>query len=60
MGCEQVRPFISNDAMRVIIGQTKSGFSIADIMNNKKILLVNLSKGKMGDLNSKPLELFSS
>ncbi len=48
-------PFISNDAMRNIIGQTKSGFSIADIMNNKKILLVNLSKGKMGDLNSKLL-----
>ncbi len=48
-------PFISNDAMRNIIGQTKSGFSIEDIMNNKKILLVNLSKGKMGDLNSKLL-----
>lgn len=48
-------PFISNDAMRNIIGQTKSGFNIADIMNNKKILLVNLSKGKMGDLNSKLL-----
>lgn len=46
-------PFISNDAMRNIIGQTKSGFSIEDVMNNKKILLVNLSKGKMGDLNSK-------
>ncbi len=48
-------PFISNDAMRNIIGQTKSGFNIADVMNNKKILLVNLSKGKMGDLNSKLL-----
>ena len=48
-------PFISNDAMRNIIGQTKSGFNIADIMNNNKILLVNLSKGKMGELNSKLL-----
>lgn len=48
-------PFISNDAMRNIIGQTKSGFNISDIMNNKKILLVNLSKGKMGDLNSRLL-----
>ncbi len=48
-------PFISNDAMRNIIGQTKSGFNFPDIMNNKKILLVNLSKGKMGDLNSKLL-----
>ncbi len=46
-------PFISNDAMRNIIGQTKSGLNFPDIMNNKKILLVNLSKGKMGDLNSK-------
>lgn len=48
-------PFISNDAMRNIIGQTKSGFNFPEIMNNKKILLVNLSKGKMGDLNSKLL-----
>lgn len=46
-------PFISNDAMRNIIGQTKSGFNLRDIMDNRKILLVNLSKGKMGDLNSK-------
>lgn len=46
-------PFISNDAMRNIIGQTKSGFNFQEIMNNKKILLVNLSKGKMGDLNSR-------
>lgn len=48
-------PFISNDAMRNIIGQTKSGFNIRHIMDNKKILLVNLSKGKMGELNSKLL-----
>lgn len=46
-------PFISNDAMRNIIGQTKSGFNLREIMDNKKILLVNLSKGKMGDLNSR-------
>ena len=48
-------PFISNDAMRNIIGQTKSSFNFPEIMNNNKILLVNLSKGKMGDLNSKLL-----
>lgn len=47
--------FISNDAMRNIIGQTKSGFNLRDVMDNKKILLVNLSKGKMGELNSKLL-----
>lgn len=48
-------PFISNDAMRNIIGQTKSGFNLRDIMDNKKILLVNLSKGRMGELNAKLL-----
>ena len=48
-------PFISNDSMRNILGQTRSGFNLRDIMDNKKILLVNLSKGKMGELNSKLL-----
>lgn len=48
-------PFISNDSMRNIIGQTKSGFNISDIMDNRKILLVNLSKGKLGELNSRLL-----
>ena len=42
--------------MRNIIGQTKSAFDLRDIMDNKKIiLLVNLSKGRTGDLNSKLL-----
>jgi hypothetical protein len=41
--------------MRNIIGQTKSAFDLRDIMDNKKILLVNLSKGRLGDLNSKLL-----
>lgn len=48
-------PFISNDAMRNIIGQTKSGFNLRDVMDSNKILLVNLSKGRMGELNSKLL-----
>lgn len=48
-------PFISNDAMRNIIGQTKSGFNLRDVMDNNKILFVNLSKGRMGELNSKLL-----
>lgn len=47
--------FLSNQMMRNIIGQTKSSFNLRDIMDNKKILLVNLSKGRMGDLNSKLL-----
>ncbi len=47
--------FLSNEMMRNILGQTKSGFSLRDIMDNKKILLVNLSKGRTGELNSQLL-----
>jgi hypothetical protein len=47
--------FLSNEMMRNIIGQTKSAFDLRDIMDGKKILLVNLSKGRTGDLNSKLL-----
>lgn len=45
--------FLSNEMMRNIIGQVKSSFDLREIMDNKKILLVNLSKGKTGDLNSR-------
>ena len=48
-------PFLSNTMMRNVMGQVKSGFDIRKIMDEKKILLVNLSKGKMGELNSKLL-----
>lgn len=44
--------FLSNEMMRNILGQTKSGINIREIMDNNKILLVNLSKGKTGELNS--------
>lgn len=47
--------FLSNEMMRNIIGQNKSAFNLRDVMDNKKILLVNLSKGRLGDLNSKLL-----
>lgn len=47
--------FLSNEMMRNIIGQTKSGFNMRHIMDNKKILFVNLSKGKTGELNSQLL-----
>ncbi len=46
-------PFMSNTMMRNIMGQAKSGFNLRDIMDNKKILVVNLSQGKMGELNSR-------
>lgn len=47
--------FITNKMMRNIIGQTKSSFDISDVMQNQKILLMNLSKGLIWDLNSKLL-----
>ena len=47
--------FLTNEMMRNIIGQTKSSFNLRDIMDNKKILLVNLSKGRTGELNSQLL-----
>lgn len=48
-------PFVTNAQIRNILGQTKSGFNFRDVMDNKKILFVNLSKGKLGDLNAKLL-----
>lgn len=44
--------FISNDYMRPIIGQPKSAFNFREVMDNGKILLVNLSKGRIGDINA--------
>ena len=49
--------FITNTLMRNIVGQTKSAFDIADIMNHEKILFASLSKGVLGDLNSNLLGL---
>ena len=45
-------PFIANTIMRNTLGQVKSGFNIREIMDNKKIFLVNLSKGRLGDINA--------
>ncbi len=44
--------FMTNDLMRNIIGQPKSGFDFREIMDSGKIFLVNLSKGKIGEANS--------
>lgn len=49
--------FITNTMMRNIVGQTKSAFDIGEIMNHEKLLLVSLSKGIIGDLNSTLLGL---
>ncbi len=47
--------FLANEMMRNTIGQTKSSFNLREIMDEGKILLVNLSKGRTGELNSKLL-----
>lgn len=50
-------PFITNTTMRNIIGQPKSAFNIREMMDTGKILLVNLSKGNIGDINAQLLGL---
>ncbi|MBI5798815.1 MAG: type IV secretion system DNA-binding domain-containing protein [Candidatus Yonathbacteria bacterium] len=45
-------PFISNEIMRPVVLQQKSVFNFRQIMDDKKILLVNLSKGRLGDINA--------
>jgi hypothetical protein len=44
--------FLANEIMRPIVAQQKSSFNFREIMDGKKILLVNLSKGRLGDINS--------
>ena len=44
--------FISNDIMRPVVLQQNSVFNFRRIMDEKKILLVNLSKGRLGDINA--------
>jgi hypothetical protein len=44
--------FLSNEIMRPVVAQEHSAFNFRDIMDNKKILLVNLSKGRLGDINA--------
>ncbi len=45
----KVGQFLSNSLIRNIIGQVKSTIDIGEIMDNQKILLMNLSKGRMGE-----------
>lgn len=49
--------FIENSMIRNIIGQEKSGFNLREVMDGKKILLANLAKGKIGEMNSNLLGL---
>ena len=53
----KVDRFVTERIMRNIIGQSKSAFDFREVMDSKKILLVDLSKGKIGEENSNFLGL---
>jgi CxxC-x17-CxxC domain-containing protein len=48
----KVGQFLSSSLIRNIVGQTISSFDIREIMDEKKILIMNLSKGRIGEDNS--------
>ncbi|MEA3355144.1 MAG: type IV secretion system DNA-binding domain-containing protein [Patescibacteria group bacterium] len=49
--------FVTNKMMRNIIGQSESAFNFRKVMDEEKILLINLAKGKIGEENSNFLGL---
>lgn len=51
----KVGQFLNTPFIRNIVGQSKSTLNVAEIMNSQKILLVNVSKGKIGEDNSQLL-----
>lgn len=51
----KIGQFTANPLIRNIIGQPRSSFDIRNIMDEKKILLINLSKGRIGEQNAKLL-----
>ena len=48
----KIGQFTANPLIRNIIGQTKSSFNVREMMDQKKIFLVNLSKGRIGEQNA--------
>ena len=48
----KLTPFVSNDMMMPIIGQQKSAFNFRDLMDNNKIIMVDLPKGSIGETNA--------
>lgn len=48
----KVGQFLSTSLIRNIVGQSKSTVDIFDVMNEGKIFLVNVSKGRIGEDNS--------
>lgn len=55
----KVGRFVENEMVRNIIGQPKSGFDFREVMDQNKILLINLSKGKVGEVNSNLLGMIA-
>ncbi len=53
----KVGRFVENEMMRNIMGQQHSGFDFREVMDKRKILLVNLAKGTTGEVNAKLLGL---
>jgi hypothetical protein len=48
----KIGQFTANPLVRNIIGQAKSTFDIRQVMDEQKILIINLSKGRIGDTNT--------
>ncbi|MEK7121771.1 MAG: ATP-binding protein, partial [Patescibacteria group bacterium] len=48
----KINGFIANEFLRPILSQKTSAFNFRELMDQKKILLVNLSKGRIGDINA--------
>ncbi len=51
----KVGQFAGNPLIRNIIGQSKSSFNLREMMDGKRIILVNLSKGRVGEGNARLL-----
>ncbi len=48
----KIGQFIANPLIRHIVGQSTSSFDLRKVMDEKKIFIVNLSKGRMGETNA--------
>lgn len=48
----KLTPFVSNDMMRPIIGQQNSSFNFRDAMDSQKIILIDMPKGLIGEMNA--------
>lgn len=48
----KIRPFLMNQNMRAVIGQGAKSIDLREIMDSGKVLIVNLSKGRLGEDNA--------